>query len=316
MLTFVVLVLFLASLTGLGAEVLKRPLMRWIEAQPWKGRMIPLQRQTMHNFGFSKACTADEHLVVDSYAFLIMICSHHCVMSIFLAPVVFLGWEGAGSIGQLFFYLGAVGDLAFSVYDSIQIALRTFASKSTSKFLGARLPVKYFVSMVCLHHSLSMLLTLPMIIHYPSMKALHLIMSSLLFAGGTCYLLGCYKFTLDTKNSSDFLQYKAVVVVQLLIIWLTRGYIWISQAYAAMRFFYQQGDVVFFCGAMTGGLLMSLFNLLMLVDATKAALKWLPRPLKQHKTRDVTHLSCDESVPLKQGLHKRLQGLNRAAVAQ
>ena len=62
--------------------------------------MIPLQRNMMHNFGYSKSTTADETVIVDCYCFVIAICSHHLVMSLALTPVVVLGWDSAGSVGQ------------------------------------------------------------------------------------------------------------------------------------------------------------------------------------------------------------------------
>eukprot|EP00437_Effrenium_voratum_P057046 CAMPEP_0181541056 /NCGR_PEP_ID=MMETSP1110-20121109/77208_1 /TAXON_ID=174948 /ORGANISM="Symbiodinium sp., Strain CCMP421" /LENGTH=183 /DNA_ID=CAMNT_0023672723 /DNA_START=106 /DNA_END=653 /DNA_ORIENTATION=+ len=80
----------------------------------------------MHNFGYSKSTTADETVIVDCYCFVIAICSHHLVMSLALTPVVVLGWDSAGSVGQFLFYAGAVGDLAYSTYDSVQITLRAF----------------------------------------------------------------------------------------------------------------------------------------------------------------------------------------------
>ena len=203
------LVLGLAACTGCAIELFKKRLIRWVENQPWRSRMIPLQQNMMLNFGYSRSTTCDEAVVIDCYCFTIAICSHHLLMSIALAPVALLGWDAAGSRGQFLFCAGALGDLAFTLYDALQITLRTFFS-NTFRCLGVQLPVKFFVVMVCLHHALSLMLTVPMLLYYSSMSALHAIMCSLLFAGGTCYLLGCYKFTLDTQNSQwDFLQYKA-----------------------------------------------------------------------------------------------------------
>ena len=172
--------------------------------------MIPLQRKVMLDlFGYSKTATSNEDVVIDFYCFTIAICSHHFLMSLALAPVALCGWDAAGSAGQWLFHAGALGDLAFTLYDAVQITLRTFCP-DTFKCLGVQLPMRFFLGIVCLHHTLALMLTMPMIWYYSSMSALHAIMFSLLFAGGTCYLLGCYKFTLDTQSSWwDLLQYKA-----------------------------------------------------------------------------------------------------------
>lgn len=190
----------------------------------------------MQNFGYSEAASKEDAMMVDAYCFVVAICSHHVVMSILLLPVILQGWEASGPIGQLMFYVGALGDLAYSIYDSLQISLRTFFPENF-KFLGVQTPLKFFIIMVCMHHSLSITLTLPMILCYPSMRALHIIMYSLLLAGGSCYLLGCYKFTLDTKTKADFRRYQVVAFLQLVIIGITRIFVWIHEATNVLSFF-------------------------------------------------------------------------------
>ncbi|CAE7516612.1 unnamed protein product [Symbiodinium microadriaticum] len=277
-------------------ELLKRRLISWVDKQPWRSRMIPPQRTMMHNFGYSESTTSDERVVVDCYCFLIAICicSHHLVVSLALTPVALLGWDSAGAVGQFLFYAGAVGDVAYSAYDTVQTTLRTFCPVSF-KDLGVQLPKKYFIVIVCLHHTLSMLLTVPMTLYYPKMRALHILMWSMLSSAGVGYLLGCYKFTLDTQDSRrDFLQFKAIVLVQLLMIWLVRGYVWLTQATAAMMAFYRLGDTLFLLLGSVGFVMMMLFNLLMVIDSTAAAVKWLPQLM--HMRGHDTKLSCHETL--------------------
>ncbi|CAE7796708.1 unnamed protein product [Symbiodinium sp. CCMP2592] len=295
----------LAAVTGCFIELLKRQLISWVDKQPWRSRMIPLQRGMMHNFGYSESATSDEKVVVDCYCFLIAICSHHLVVSLALTPVAVLGWDSAGSAGQFLFYAGAVSDVAYSAYDSVQTTLRTFLPVSF-KCLGVQLPTKYFIVIVCLHHTLSMLLTVPMILYYPAMRALHVLMWSMLSAAGVGYLLGCYKFTLDTQDSRhEFLQYKAIVLVQFLMIWLVRGYVWLGQATSAMMVFYRLGDTSFLFLGSAGFVLMTLFNVLMVIDSTTAAVKWLP--MQMHKRGQDTKLACHETqkLPLRESVSER-----------
>ncbi|CAE7653644.1 unnamed protein product [Symbiodinium sp. CCMP2456] len=284
----------LAAVTGCFIELLKRRLISWVDKQPWRSRMIPPQRNMMHNFGYSESITSDERVVVDCYCFLIAICSHHLVVSLALTPVAVLGWDSAGSVGQFLFYAGAVGDVAYSAYDTVQTTLRTFCPVSF-KGLGVQLPKKYFIVMVCLHHTLSMMLTVPMILYYPKMRALHILMWSMLSSAGVGYLLGCYKFTLDTQDSRrDLLQFKAIVLVQSLMIWLVRGYVWLTQATSAMMVFYRLGDTLFLLLGSVGFVMMTLFNLLMVIDSTTAVVKWLPQ--KMHMRGHDTKRSCHETL--------------------
>merc|ERR1711976_972753 len=114
-------------------------------------------------------------------------------------------------------------------------------------------------------------------IYYYDLRAYHFVILALLAAAGVCYLFGQYKFTLDVTKRSAFMQYKAIVVIQLVTIWFTRGFVWFTQLYAALRYFRDQGDSMFFVGGCFAGGLMSVFNLLMLFDSTSAAVKWLPK---------------------------------------
>ena len=46
-----------------------------------------------------------------------------------------------------------------------------------------------------------------------------------------------------------------------------------------MIVFYTEGDAPFLCVGLMGGVLMTFFNMLMLIDSTKAAIKWLPKQM-------------------------------------
>ena len=84
------------------------------------------------------------------------------------------------------------------------------------------------------------------------------------------------------------------MLVQLLMIWLVRGYVWLTQATAAMMAFYRLGDTLFLLLGSVGFVMMMLFNLLMVIDSTAAAVKWLPQLM--HMRGHDTKLSCHETL--------------------
>merc|ERR1712129_614044 len=100
-------------------------------------------------------------------------------------------------------------------------------------------------------------------------------------AAGIAYAFGSYKFTLDTSDPCNFRKYKAVVIVQFFTIWYTRAWLWFTSAYQLLRHFYNddanENHMIFFWGGSVVVFTMSLFNLVMLIDCTTAAIKWLPR---------------------------------------
>lgn len=103
------------------------------------------------------------------------------------------------------------------------------------------------------------------------------------------------------------------MLVQLLTMWLVRGYIWVSQALSAMMVFHGRGDLPFLCLGLVGFVLMTLFNLLMVIDSTKAAVKWLPK--QWHKQNHATKLACQENE-LKAKRHAEgFRGVQAARVA-
>ena len=76
-----------------------------------------------------------------------------------------------------------------------------------------------------------------------------------------------------------FYKYKMVVVFQLFIVLFTRVYIWFPAALRVLSHFKSQDDRAFLIGGAVLGLVMSLFNMILVLDALSAAAKWLPRPL-------------------------------------
>merc|ERR1712224_166046 len=128
-----------------------------------------------------------------------------------MMPVVLSGWDGAGPTGQLMMKMAALGDVAYDLYDVLKkIPLTFFPEKF--KWLGAPVPLPFFIIMCCVHHPLSMSLVIPMNLKYSYLPAYHHIASSLLLAAGFCFITGQYKFTLDVTNRSEFLHYKAIVL--------------------------------------------------------------------------------------------------------
>ena len=86
------------------------------------------------------------------------------------------------------------------------------------------------------------------------------------------------------------------MLVQFLMIWLVRGYVWLGQATSAMMVFHRLGDTPFLLLGLAGFVLMTLFNMLMVIDSTTAAVKWLP--MQMHKLGQDKKLSCHETQKL------------------
>jgi len=247
----------------------------WSKRQSWWARAGPLQAQQMGNFGYpEEAQTPDA--ILEAWSFVLVMSIHHTFCGFLTVPVLLQGWEGAGPTGQLCFYFGLLIEMGFDLYDVLKATFLRFCP-ATCPCLTPVPPV-FWVLSIC-HHSLSVILVLPMLQNYASRWELHALACSLLFAAGIAAATGAYKFTLDTNTQGGFRAYKMVVIFQFVMIWYTRAILWFQASISLLMHFWAVGDFSFFWIGTTVVSIFSLFNMATVADATTAAIKWLPRPM-------------------------------------
>jgi len=259
-------------------EAINVPLSRYVRNAEWWSRALPNQLHLMKNFGYPDDTT--EEMAVKGYNWVITMCITHVLSASLMVPVVFFGWQNAGESGRVLFIIGTMSEVGFDVYDWLKTFLLTFCH-SSFKSLGPPTPVAVFVLICGLHHTTVLGMAIPMNLKYAFMPEYHWIAFSLLVSAGICYLSGQYKFTLDANTPKGLRTCKVIVFVQLALNWLTRVVIWFPAAYGALHSFYQLGDWGYFCGGCFGMLGMSLYNIVIIVDATLAAKKWFSKTLKE-----------------------------------
>jgi len=265
-------------------EAVRGPIGDRVRKSEWWPRALPNQINIMVNFGYSKDKTTEDHAVY-GFVWIITMCITHVVSASLMMPVVVYGWTEAGDAGQVLFFLGTLSEVGFDIYDWSKTFLLTFAHSSFPNF-GPPGPVKAFILICILHHSTVLGLTFPMNLKYPSMTAYHWVAFSLLVSAGVCYIAGQYKFTLDAKNASDLATIKGIMTLQFVFNWLSRVGIWFPAVFMGLRTMYGKGDMFYFAGGLIGGLFMSLYNILVVADATMALLKWLPRTVGSFATKE------------------------------
>lgn len=295
--------------TILVCELLNKIFFAWIKGKDWWPRAETLQKALCMNFGYApEECT--EPAMRDSFSFVLVFCGHHFLCGFLTLPVLCFGWDEAGNIGQTMFLLGGVMDVALDIYDILKKSLQLFLPNVAAKYVIGTCPVAFYVVLCCLHHPLAIALVVPMNLVYPQLRAYHYIISSLLFAAGICFLSGQYKFTLDVTKRNDFYKFKAVVLLQLVTLVFTRGYVWYYYSwFVVLPYFYSRGDMPFFYGGVGASVLMSLFNLAMLNDSIQAAIKWLPRgpPESEEEQSELREDIVLEAAHSIDPLHAKLQ---------
>lgn len=269
----------------------------------WKERADQPTRMMMKNFGFPSEPTKTfpnaitEEMSRDFYAFMLVICAQHMLSALPMLPVLINGWEGSTEVHKCCFMLGTMSDVAFNVYDMVNSSIRTFLH---AKFGRAPLPVDFFIILCLLHHTLALALVIPLNLRYPHRWEYHQLAFSLLMAASVCYLAGCYKFTLDVKGSRvDFFKYKLIVLFQFGVILYTRAYLWFPTSLSLRAYIRDQNDTTFFYGCTVMVAIFSVFNLILVADASKAVVKWLPRSFPESKLeRQATQSLIEESSAL------------------
>jgi len=232
----------------------------------------------MINFGYLEDDVTEDSAAW-AFVWIITMCITHVVSALLMFPVFAWGW-GVGPVGQYCFLCGVFSEVGFDVYDWLVNAALCFMHPCSS-FLGPKFPLKTFFLVCILHHTTVLALAVPMAIKYADMRTFHIIGFTLLFSAGFCYLSGQYKFTVDANTKQGLCTCKAIVTFQFVMNWLTRVFIWLPACYYTLKTFYTVNDTAFLYGGAAGMLGMTLYNLVIAVDATMAATKWWAKVYKR-----------------------------------
>jgi len=267
----------LAIVWGIIFEISKKRIHDSLPNTAWWHRAVKPTKSMMANFGYPKQATdkfpngITDSMARDFYAFLVMICGQHFVSASAMVPVLVYGWEESSDTAKSLFILGTLSDLGFDIYDAMSSSIRTFSNHPDP------LPLDFWIVIVALHHTTALSLVLPMNLNYVHRFEFHQTTVSLLMAASLCYAAGCYKFSLDIGKKKGFLLYKFIVLLQLGIIFYTRVYLWFPAVISFRAHLKEQNDTAFFYGASVMMSIFSLFNLILVADGFKAAIKCIPK---------------------------------------
>lgn len=274
----------LAVFWGIVLETSKKKVNDSLPGTGWWHRAAKPVKSMMYNFGYPSNPTkkfpnaVTDEMARDFYAFQVTILFQHFLSALPMVPVLVYGWEDSSEVLKSMFILGTLSDVGFDIYDSWGSTVRTFTKHPDP------LPIEFWVILVMLHHTMSLILVLPMNLKYVHRYEYHQTAVSLLMAATLCYGAGCWKFTLDIGNKKrDFMLYKIVALFQLGIILYTRLYLWIPAAISFRDHLKEQNDTAFFYGASIMISIFSLFNFLLVVDGFKAVMKCIPKKFPRTK---------------------------------
>lgn len=253
-------------------------LWKWVKSRPWWPRACINQKQLLANFGYDKDSTT-ERMAVETFVWIITMCVTHIASAGMMLPVITRGWKKASPTGQLLFMLGTLCEVGFDLYDGPRLFCLSFL-KEKFDWLSAPIPKQTFVLLGGMHHTTVVSLAIPMNLKYVHLPQYHWIAFSLLGSAGICYITGHYKFTVDSKTKDGLATCKRIVLIQVIANYLSRLFIYFPAAFYALKHFHKKGDRAFLYGGALGMLMMGIYNLAVIGDATATGKKWYFKSLE------------------------------------
>jgi hypothetical protein len=275
-----------AIVWGVVSTLVGRIVVPWLLNQPFfRDRALEPQKQALRNYGFT---VVTDSIAAEAYALGFLLGAHHTACGCCMLPVVALGWEAASPEYRGLFILGMLNDVAWDLYDQVRMTARTFFHRPLKL---DPMPLAGWVVACCLHHPLSLSMAIPLLLWYPELPAFHAVACSLLLTAGICCFFCNYKFSLDLTHPRDFMLFKGVALAHMAVGASTRLLLFPPLAWSAIQHFRADPTVSlgFFVGACACAILIGVFNVIIVFDASQTAIKWLFRPIPTRLYRQMKY---------------------------
>lgn len=146
----------------------------------------------------------------------------HFVGSLFCIPSLLGSWGGMDpSVASSLAICGVLCEMGWELQDMTEMLfVRTFCKN------GKAIWPDSIIVIFALHHSLTTILGVPMVLYYRNLKSLHWICFNLQFAAAVALSVAEYLKTLDVSNPSHLRRFKVLNFIALVIMVWTRIIHW------------------------------------------------------------------------------------------
>jgi len=226
-------------------------------------------------------------IMMSSWAQHMCICTQHIVGGSLCLPSVlnFMETDYASSLACL----GLLSESGWEIQDLINLTYVRYFTK------GGKGKVTYGMYIgTAIHHTLALVLGLPMCLNYKTNKTLHQLCLSLQFAGGILIFLVEYSKLLDVSISSQLNQFRFINFVSMVIMVVSRVFTWVYLVGKLMITFYTDEAWSFLIVSSLVCGIFSLFNFLMVKSSYARFIKFekgavahkaLPKTVSAHALR-------------------------------
>eukprot|EP00808_Paulinella_micropora_P007077 g65713.t1 len=238
----------------------------WTDKQPWRQRWLDLNDNGLRAVGIE----LDDPALSELFALrMIPIMIQHCIGGIVCLPSV-LGWGDAAITAALARH-GALSEGGFELSDlSNGICKVLFRGEEGRKMYPFSLRI-----VMLLHHTMGLSMIIPMNLICPDNRDYHHLVSLLQFAAFLAMVCQQYGYTLDVSKPSDLFKMQVMCALVFLNLVYSRALAFGYTIYRLLMHFWSHGLMRLLVGGCIATTMMSVFNVVLLLDAHKRLLKFM-----------------------------------------
>jgi len=199
--------------------------------------------------------TKDQFVVqfMDQWSWLQVVGVQHLLGGLLCLPAI-LGL-GDPSVASSLACLGVLSEMGWEIEDMLTLIYkRYFLPDGKDKVPGALLVL------LGVHHSMTTILGLPLVLHYRNFEVLHWLCFDLQAAAACALMISEYTKLLDVTKPSQLIQFQVLTGFALMVMVGTRGFHWIYLCARFMYVWYEDKAWVFLGVGTCMSLLFSAFN--------------------------------------------------------
>uniref|UniRef100_A0A7S3V232 TLC domain-containing protein n=1 Tax=Aplanochytrium stocchinoi TaxID=215587 RepID=A0A7S3V232_9STRA len=231
-----------------------------VDKKAWKKQFIALNKRTWTAMGVD---FGDDETWYQAALFNFPLSFHHLVGGLLCVPSVF-GVPGISK--EVAFALARHGALFETAWEFQDIVTRFY--QFIFKENWRKLNPPGLLKILAIHHACGMCAVIPMNLYFGNSVLYHESIFLLQGAAGISIGSQSYAYTLDLKKDSDVFKYKILSLIVLAVILYTRVFRFFSLGLELATLMYGSNFAIFAL-AMAASSLMSIFNVLLLLDALK-----------------------------------------------
>ncbi|GAB5356313.1 hypothetical protein AAMO2058_000280100 [Amorphochlora amoebiformis] len=211
-----------------------------------------------------------------NFANFTMVAVQHSIGGLICIPAV-MGITGNG-LGSCLVRLSALSEVGWEVADTIT---RVYVRVTHPK--GRMLQPDGVLLFFGFHHVMGMSMVIPMNLYYSHNFSYWMLVFVMQGVSGIALMMAQYTQTLDVSKPDELLQMQVLSIVMGIFISYCRVYLFLTYCWKLLVSFYMDSTVTFIIGGIFSSVLMSVVNLIFVVDAYRRIMKFITFSLKPKK---------------------------------